>query len=69
MLPDRLLRWVVIEMSDDTDSGRLMVVTAYGPFEDKNTAVKFFGWFNAEHDGSPYHTIVRAMTVPIFAAI
>jgi hypothetical protein len=69
MLSNKLLSRVVIELSCDTDSGHPMVVTAYGPFEDKAAAGRFSDWYNEEHDGSPYHTIVRAMTLPIFTAV
>jgi hypothetical protein len=51
MLSNKLLSWVVIEMSCDTESGRPTVVTAYGPFEDKAAAGRFSDWYNGEHDG------------------
>ena len=51
VLSNDLLRWVAIEMSRDTDSGRPMVVTAYGPFEEKVAAGRFSDWYNEEHDG------------------
>ena len=49
MTSDKLLRWVVIEMSDATSSGAPMAISAYGPFEDKTAAKRFSDRHNEEH--------------------
>jgi hypothetical protein len=65
---DLTMSWAAVEIEEegalDTEGASYPIVTsAYGPFATQAEAYVFADQFNAEYDGSPWHVIVRPMTI------